>query len=142
MINTAPTLKPSEHQEQAAFFDYVLFQYQHDPTFIRPLFFAVPNGSWLGGKTPGARAALMQKMKGEGLTPGVSDLLYLQPRGVYSYLAIEMKTEKRRNEKDGGLSLEQVEFLHAAREAGALAVVCYGADEAIRAFDEYMGMVV
>lgn len=126
---------PTEHQEQAAFFTMVLYKYQHNPAFARPLFFAVPNGAWLGGRRP---SNVMEKMKAEGLTPGVSDILYLQPRGHYSYLCIEMKRSDQSNRKNGGLRDEQIEFLNAASLAGAFFAVCYSADEAERAFDTYM----
>lgn len=126
---------PTEHQEQAAFFTTILYRYQHDPRFARPLFFAVPNGAWLGGRRP---QNVMEKMKAEGLTPGVSDILYLQPRGKYCYLAIEMKRADKRNRKQGGLRDDQVAFLNAASLAGAFFAVCYSADEAERVFDAYM----
>jgi hypothetical protein len=125
----------SEHDEQAAFVNHVLWAYAIRADFARPLFFSVPNGAWLGGK----QYAMINKLKAEGLTPGIADILYLQPRGEYAYLAIEMKSKDRRNEKNGGLSNEQSAFLQAAIKAGALAEVCYGADEAIAAFDFYMG---
>lgn len=127
---------PSEHQEQAAFFTTILYKYQHNPSFARPLLFAVPNGAWLGGRRP---ANVMEKMKAEGLTPGVSDILYLQPRGHYSFLAIEMKRADKRNRKSGGLREDQIEFLNAASLARALFSVCYSAEEAERVFDAYMG---
>lgn len=127
---------PTEHQEQAAFFTTILYKYQHNPSFARPLFFSVPNGAWLGGRRP---SNVMEKMKAEGLTPGVSDILYLQPRGPYSYLVIEMKRADQRNRKNGGLRDDQIEFLDAATVAGGYCNVCYSADEAERIFDAYMG---
>jgi len=126
---------PSEHAEQAAFFTTILFKYRTDDRFIRPLLFAVPNGAWLGGKRP---AHVLEKLRAEGLTPGVADILYLQPRGGYSFLALEMKRADKRNQKAGGLRAEQVEFLNAASRAGAFFAVCYSAEEAERAFDEYL----
>lgn len=126
---------PSEHQEQAAFFTTILYKYQHDQRFARPLFFAIPNGAWLGGRRP---QNVMEKMKAEGLTPGVSDILYLQPRGPYSYLVLEFKRSDQRNRKNGGLRDEQRVFLNAVSLAGAFFAVCYSADEAERAFDAYM----
>lgn len=126
-----------EHNEQATFVDYVLWTYLHRADFVRGLFFAVPNGAWLGGRG----SSVMNKMKKEGFLPGVSDILYLQARGdQYTFLAIEMKTEERRNEKNGGLSDEQSAFIAAANADGGMAGVCYGADEAIKIFDEYMLM--
>lgn len=126
---------PSEHQEQAAFFTMILYKYQHNETFARPLFFAVPNGAWLGGRRP---SNMMEKMKAEGLTPGVADILYLQPRGHYSFLALEFKRADKRNRHQGGLRDDQIKFLNAASLAGAFFSVCYSADEAVRAFDAYM----
>jgi len=127
----------SEHDEQAVFVDYVLFKYQHCESFMRPLFFAVPNGAWLAGSSPRGKYALMQKYKMEGLHRGIADLLYLQPRGEHSYLAIEMKDPGKRNHKDA-LSEDQRLFLQAAGHALARWAVCYGADEAMKVFDEYM----
>ncbi len=84
----------------------------------------------------------MAKFKAEGLKPGVSDILYLQPRGTYAYLAIEMKAQDRRNQKDGGVSLEQYEFLEEVEKNGGMALCCYSCDEALDAFYNYMNMKV
>lgn len=124
----------SEHDEQAAFIGAVVATYRLRDDFIRPLFFSVPNGAVLGGN----RFALANKLKNEGMYPGVADVLYLQPRGDYAFFAAEMKTEKRRNERNGGLSDEQTDWLRAAHRVGAYAVVCYSADEAINEFSHYM----
>jgi hypothetical protein len=134
-------LKTSEHNEQAIFFDSVLYEYRLDPTFSRELFFAVPNGAYFGGGG-GARFAYIEKLKREGFSPGVSDILYLQPRGGFSYLSIEMKISSKKGRKGGGLSDDQSRFMEAARSAGARAVVCYGADEAIEVFRDYMGLML
>jgi hypothetical protein len=127
-------VKASEHNEQAVFVDTVLYTYRLDPTFLRPLFFAVPNGAFLGGN----RFAGIEKLKREGFLPGVSDILYLQPRGGFAYLAIEMKTIEKEGRKDGGLREEQREFLEAVKQAGGFGVVCYGAEQAIEIFGAYM----
>lgn len=127
-------MSDSEHNIQASFVDWVLWEYRHDSSFIRPLFFAVPNGAYLGGKSP----VTFAKLKREGFLQGVSDILYLQPRGVWSIHAIELKTEKRKREKGGGLSDHQREFLDAVGDAGGLPSVCYGLDEAIETFQQYM----
>jgi hypothetical protein len=124
----------TEHQEQANFITYVTMQYGNRVDFSRPLLFAVPNGAWFGGKNS---IAMFKKFEAEGFRRGVADLLYLQPRGPYSFLAIEMKASHRRNEK-AALSLEQVEFLTATSGAGGAACVCFGCDEAMKKFDEYM----
>jgi hypothetical protein len=128
----------SEHSEQALFFDSVLWKYKTDPTFDSNLLFAVPNGALLGGN----RSAVMAKLKREGFKNGVSDMLYLQPRGPYPYLAFEFKKQSRRGERDGGLSESQVEFLRAVSGAGGLAAVCYGSEEAEKVFADYMALPV
>ncbi|MDD2920987.1 MAG: VRR-NUC domain-containing protein [Anaerolineales bacterium] len=126
----------SEHEEQANFFSTALFTYQHRDDFVRKLLFSVPNGMWIGGKNP---YALMNKFKAEGLQPGVADILYLQPRGEYNCLAIEMKAQDKRNDKDA-VKPEQAEFLEAVNASGGMGEVCYGCDEALRVFEAYMQM--
>ncbi len=130
-------IKTTEHNEQATFIDAVLWQYRNDPSFLRPLFFSVPNGAFLGGRS----ALQYAKLKKEGFRNGVSDILYLQPRGMYSYFSLEMKTQERKRERGGGLSEDQRGFLQAVTDAGGLSAVCYGADEAIEAFGRYMALV-
>jgi hypothetical protein len=128
-------ITPSEHEEQAAFVQWVLQQFRLRDDFRRRLFFSVPNGAWTGG---GYKQAA--KLKREGLTSGVADMLYLQPRGPYPYLAIELKTVDRRGERRGGLSTTQEEFLEQAAGEGACVDVCYGAEEAMVVFTQYMSM--
>jgi hypothetical protein len=122
----------TEHSEQAAFVEEVLYRYRNDPTFVRGLFFSTFNGAWLGGN-PGARARQMQKAKEAGFLPGVSDLLYLQARGKFHYLAIEMK-----DKSSGKVSPAQEEFIQAVTNAGGYADICFGADQAIADFESYM----
>jgi len=131
---------PSEHNEQAAFVNTVQLTMRHRSDFIPEMFFAVPNGMMLGGKNPAARAALMNKYKTEGFRNGVSDLLYLQPRGEYAFLAIEMKTPDRANQKNGGATQDQLDWLKAARSAGAMAELCHGAEAAWEIFQQYMSL--
>lgn len=124
----------SEHDEQAAFIRTIVDTFRLRDDFIRPLFFSVPNGAVLGGN----RWALANKLKNEGMYPGVADVLYLQTRGAYVFFAVEMKTEKRRREKNGGLSDKQTSWLKTAKCAGAYIAICYSADEAVNEFSYYM----
>lgn len=135
-------IKLSEHNEQATFVTAIRWQYRNDPTFYPELFFAVPNGFWAGGSSKQGRFALIQKYKQEGFAPGIADVHYLAPRGPYAHLAIEMKSAGRRNEKNGGATQEQLDFLTAVNKAGGLGVICYGCQEAIDAFDKYMALPV
>ena len=129
----------SEHSEQAEFVTRVKLEYRNDETFIPALFYSVVNGFWAAGSGP-RKFALLAKYKAEGMNPGVSDCHYDQPRGGYNKLVIEMKRSDKRNAKDQGLRLEQIEYLDAARSVGAFVRVCFCAEEATEAFNEYMRM--
>lgn len=78
----------------------------------------------------------------EGVRAGVSDICLPYPRlthaGFYSGLYIELKTEKRRNQKNGGCSDDQIAFTEYANSAGYKAVVCYGWQEAVKVIEEYL----
>lgn len=125
----------TEHSDQAAFFDEIAWKFRNREDFVDNLFFATMNGAWFGGN--GARMYAARKR--EGFKKGVADILYLQPRGPYAYLAIELKTEKRRKEKNGGLEPEQQEFILAVNRNGGFGMVCYGVAEAVATFENYMG---
>lgn len=129
----------TEHAEQAAFVAQVLYEFGSRSDFIRPLFFSVPNGMVIGGRN---RFALMEKYRAEGFLKGISDILYLQPRGEYNCLAIEMKAPGRKALSGHGLTEEQMLFQIALKEVGGRPWVCYGAEEAIGVFREYMDLEV
>lgn len=74
-----------EHDLQTACVRW--FRYRH-PRLARCLI-AVPNG----GRRDAVTGA---KLKAEGVTAGVSDLLLLVPRGCFHGLCIEMKTPQGR----------------------------------------------
>jgi len=126
----------SEHDEQVNYIREEELRYGNRADFVGALLFAVPNGAWFGGKNPWAMFA---KFKAEGFKQGVSDLLYLQPRGEYAYLAIEMKARDK-TAKD--VSDEQRAFLEAVNAAGGTGDVCYGAEEAMKIFSWYMSLTV
>ena len=138
MSKKAEPTTTTEHNEQAALVETVLTVYQNRADFLRPLFFSTLSGAWIAGSSKNGRVALIMKYKREGWVNGVADLLYLQPRGEYTYLAIEMKTPARAKEKHGGASDDQIAWLQAARQAGALTAVCHGRDAAWEVFSYYM----
>lgn len=73
-----------EHDLQVAYVAWFRAQYPEDAAML----FAVPNG--------GSRNAIEAKrLKDEGATAGVSDLIYLEARGGYGALCIETKTRRR-----------------------------------------------
>lgn len=80
-----------------------------------------------------------QRQVAEGVRAGVSDLFLpvaIQVRDSHGFpeafrygyhgLYIELKLPKRRTQKDGGLSQDQIDFLKYANEVGYRGVVCYG----------------
>jgi hypothetical protein len=126
----------SEHDEQAAVFDYLFLKIGEHPE-IHPLFFAVPNGAHLAGDSR-RRAQQASKLKAEGVVPGVADTVFLCGRGGYLGMTLEMKTEARRKDADGGMSDSQKEFLRAAKMEGYNACVAYGAEDAVQIIGAYL----
>jgi len=93
--------------------------------------FSIPNGIWvMGGKDP-RKYGLINKMKREGLEPGVPDLFLAWPSSGYHGLFIEFKAKTK-------LSSEQQALKLKLMEAGYLVVVCHGSDEAIKLVDGYL----
>lgn len=129
----------SEHEIQSAFIEYVQMKYGNSGSngFLAALSYAALNEIWVRGEDDKGKQALLNKYKEQGLSKGIPDYHYDQPRGGYTKLVIEFKTEKRRNTKNGGLSDEQIEYL-AAIEPYACVNVCYTIDEAVVVFDDYM----
>lgn len=101
---------------------------------------AIPNG--------GSRhIAEATKLVAAGVRSGVWDIFLplpiqsqwaMQCAGLY----IEMKEEKRRNQKDGGLSKEQLEFGKYSREVGYYCSVCYTWEEARNILIQYLELKV
>lgn len=96
---------------------------------------SIPNG--------GSRnLAEASKFKATGLKKGIVDIFLPYPRlthaGFYSGLYIELKVEKRRNQKNGGCSDDQLEFIDYANKVGYKALVCYGWQEAVKAIEDYL----
>jgi hypothetical protein len=103
------TAYPTEHAEQCAV-----------ATWLRGRgvrFFAVPNGAKMG-------AAECSKMKREGLTTGVPDLVVVD-RGLL--VAVEMKSR----DPKATTSREQDAWLEHLEGQGWTCFVCHGAEEAI-----------
>lgn len=85
-------------------------------------------------------------MVAEGVRAGVADIFLPMPKAArgpqglawYHGLYIELKTEKRRKEKNGGLSEDQIEFGEDIKAAGYQWYVCYGWQEAWQRIEEYL----
>ena len=91
------------------------------------LLFAVPNG--------GARSKIeAARLKAEGVTAGVTDMILLYPSGYYHSLCIEFKTHNRNSRQ----SEAQKEWQRAAEEAGNRYVIVRDFDEFRTAVYEYL----
>lgn len=113
---------PSESQEQKAFCQYL--------DFMGICHYAIPNGTFLSG-TPLQRAKQMNRLKSEGLKPGVPDICLLLDGGKSVY--VEMKKQK-----GGVTSKEQKEWLERLRVLGFDAYVAKGCSEAIEIVQKYL----
>lgn len=95
--------------------------------------FAIANGG-LRNK------AVAGKLKAQGVKPGVPDLFLSYPAengggGMWHGLYVEMKRER-----GGKVSQEQADWIERLTAAGYCCIVAKGADEAIKAIRDYLGM--
>lgn len=94
------------------------------------LLFAIPNG---GSRHP----AEAVRLRAEGVRPGVLDLFYMEARGTYHGLFIEMKRAKQSLSVISG---GQAGFIKRAKQKGYAVVVCWGAKQAQDALVWYWGL--
>lgn len=87
---------------------------------------SIPNGFHTADKR---HAAVLRRA---GLTKGISDLYLPYPSGPYHGLYIELKHGRNKP------TPEQDAFISYANSVGYRAVVCYGAEAAIRAIEDYI----
>ncbi len=113
-----------EHNEQVAVIDWAKYEIIKYPCL--DLLYSIPNG--------GARNVVVAvKLKAEGVKSGVPDLCLPVARHGFHSLYIEMKYGKNKP------SADQKRIIERLQEEGNKVVVCYSADEAIKALKEYLG---
>jgi len=123
-----------EHHEQVVVINWARANAYREPAL--DYLHAIPNGAKLPFRLNdrGERYSLpAQKLKAEGLLPGVPDLFLPAARGGYHGLYLEMKYGKNKP------SPEQDHFIGYVQRAGYQAVICYSAEEAITALENYLG---
>ena len=127
-----------EHDLQCGCVKYFRSQYP----MIANLLFAVPNGGFRNKATAG-------KMKAEGVTAGVADLLLLVPNKIFHGLCIEMKIIREYVDGDGKFQRkksyqekEQKEWQSLVENQGYMYVVCRTADEFQHIVDNYLSTTV
>ena len=119
---------PSEHQSQAAFFDWWR-AWAPAHGYPARLGYSVPNGADLGGSRN--RFAHVKYLKAEGLTPGVLDVNIDIPHGRFHGLRIEFKAGKNK------LSDEQAAHLKALFDYDYCAHVAWSTEDAIAIVKRY-----
>lgn len=113
---------PSEYQEQCAFVEWFRWQYPQ----LSGRLFAIPNGELRDKR-------VAQKLKKQGVLPGVADLFLMVSACGYHGLFIEMKRVK------GGQQSEQQKIFESeCKCAGYLYALCKGQSEAQNAVRKYM----
>lgn len=129
-------LIPTESQEQRCLIQWakiIKFKFlgslndsKIEDRFISEFIFAIPNG--------GSRHKIeAKKLKEEGVTPGVPDLFFHVPRGIFCGLFIEMKRKKYSK-----TSIEQREYHKKLFECGYKVCVCKSFEEAKTAILNYL----
>lgn len=117
---------PTEHMEQVTLVRWF------NATYPQHRLFAIPNGATLAGAAH-TRAKQVERLKAEGMSNGVCDLMIPVPSKQYHGLFIEMKRQR-----GGVLSKEQKEWLSYLNDMGYLAKRCNGWLEAKEVIECYL----
>ena len=125
-----PKLMPSEHEEQKALFEWAAMQPLPGGGKVRDFLFAVPNG----GQRSKVTAA---RLRAEGVTPGVPDVMLAYPCAGSHALFIEMK---RARPAPSSVSSAQRDMMSRLSAQGFRCVIAYGAGEAIDAVKSYLSL--
>ena len=124
---------PTEHQEQVAVINWARVHEFKWPEL--KLLHAVPNGGLRRATTnaKGKRYSLeAQRLRNEGVSPGLPDLDLPVARRGFHGLRIEMKA------LDGRASKDQRWWIEQLSQQGYLAVVKFGAEAAIKCLEWYL----
>lgn len=113
-----------EHRLQVACVKWFRFQYPK----LRNVLFAIPNGGRRDSVTGG-------KLKDEGVTSGVADLILLKSNRFYGALCIEMKRP------EGYQRPSQKAWQKDAEANGAKYVVCKSLEEFMKVVTDYLNDV-
>ena len=124
-------MRDIEEREQIAIFTWAKMQEAAHPDLC--LMYHIPNG----GKRGKVEAA---RLKAAGVKAGIPDICLPVPHGGYAALYIELKTPeiKALGVHKGRPSERQKKVIAHLRERGNCAVVCYGAEEAIKTIKGYL----
>jgi len=104
------------------------FRYQYSE--YKDLLFSIPNGIPLANQN--IRTKIYNKLKAEGLQPGVPDLFLSVGNSIYNGMFIEIKSKTDRLRK------KQVDMIRALEQQNYKCVVVRSLDEFIEQINEYM----
>jgi len=104
------------------------FRYQHSD--IKDLLFSIPNGIPLANQN--IRTKIYNKLKEEGLQPGVPDLFLAVGNSIYNGLFIEVKTKTDRLRK------VQADMIRELENENYKCIIVRSLDEFIEQINEYM----
>lgn len=127
--------KTTEHDEQVAIFNWAKQMEQYVPELA--LLHSIPNGAklpWRKNKRGKRYSPEAKHLISEGLKAGVPDICLPVPRGTYHGFYIELKIGSNKPTD------KQNQWLVALLEQGYRVDVQYGADAAIRAICDYLGV--
>lgn len=129
------TRKLSEHQHQKQVITWArgLAALYPERYGVLDYLHSIPNGAHLAGNAK-RRYAQINKLKNEGLLPGVPDLCLPVARRGYHGLYVEMKRDDK-----APVSEDQTRWLDWLAEQGYCALLCVGADDAIEQIEWYLG---
>ena len=117
----------NEHSRlQAACIKYFRYQFSE----YKDLLFSIPNGIPLANQN--IRTKIYNKLKEEGLQPGVPDLFLAVGNSIYNGMFIEIKSKTDRLRK------KQVDMICALEQQNYKCVVVRSVDEFIEIIDEYL----
>lgn len=116
-------MRHRESQLQQGCVRWFRLQYPH----LSELLIAVPNGGFRNKK----EAA---RMKGEGIVPGVADLLLLVPSSGFGALGIEMKAGAGRQTD------LQKKWQERFEKAGNKYIICRDAEDFVNIVRKYLGV--
>ena len=119
-------MRRQEHDLQAACVRWFRFQYPDE------VLFSVPNGAFLFGRDPAARARQWKKLKAEGALEGVADLFLARRTPEYGGLFIETKVGSN------GQSKNQKWFEKQVRKKGYQYVIVKDIDTFIEIVSDYI----
>jgi len=106
------------------------FRYQHSD--IKDLLFSIPNGIPLANQN--IRTKIYNKLKEEGLQPGVPDLFLAVGNSIYNGLFIEVKSKTDRLRK------VQADMIRELESENYKCVVVRSLDEFMEVIKEYLSI--